>query len=466
MSPLLFLSLAIASPFAALCIWIYFVFRTLMSASMRATELNPLHLDEGEVRKQAAELSKNPLNISYLPPATGRRYVIVGGSGFVGGWIVRHLLLRGEDPKNIRIINKRPPVRKDIQPEGIGFVSADITNAHSVRSAFMAEWPRGSNTTARITVFHTASVMRYYERQKALISRSSGVNVDGTENVIASAKAAGADILIYTSSGSLPLCRTSFWFLPWKRCPETVVQVLNDTTPIAEEHDGFFSNYPYTKALAEKLVRDSHNPEAGFRTGILRPGAAIYGRGDGMSFDGLLSKMVNPSWMHSTVQSVIYVENASYAHLLYESRLLESQSASPTSPLHRLGGQAFMVTDGSNPVLYGDVYRALGTLTNNRVEFPRVPIGPILLVVQLLGFYHSLQAQYPRWLPPLQGGLARLQPPLLDLTLVSFKVDDSRARLPPEEGGLGYQPPWTTLQGICEVVNKHRRGEPPSRKYK
>lgn len=31
-------------------------------------------------------------------------------------------------------------------------------------------------------------------------------------------------------------------------------------------------------------------------------------------------------------------------------------------------------------------------------------------------------------------------------------MDDSRARKSPEEGGLGYQPPITTLDGMCKEV--------------
>ncbi|KAF5390142.1 hypothetical protein D9757_003765 [Collybiopsis confluens] len=69
--------------------------------------------DFEEVSKR---LDENPIRIEdALPPKTGRRYIVVGGAGFLGGWIVQHLLKRGEPPSNIRIVDLRPPTRLDFQ---------------------------------------------------------------------------------------------------------------------------------------------------------------------------------------------------------------------------------------------------------------------------------------------------------------------------------------------------------------
>ncbi|KAJ3505076.1 hypothetical protein NLJ89_g7606 [Agrocybe chaxingu] len=447
--------------FILFSLWLWSTGRVLKQVPAEARAWSPDRWDAAEIRRVGAEVSGKPLDtLPYLPPATGRRYIVVGGSGFVGGWIVRHLLLRGEDPQNIRVINKRPPTRKDIQVDKIGFFSADITNPDSIRAAFAAEWPKGSNTTAGITVFHTAAVMRYYERQESFVPRSSVVNVDGTRNVLAAAREAGADIFIYTSSGSVPVRRTNFWIFPWQRQPDTMAQVIDDETPLPEKHSGFFSNYAYTKSIAERLVHEAHNPEKGFRTGTLRPGIVVYGYGDGQSFHACLCKRNNPSWMAKTLQSVVYVENVSYAHLLYESRLLESQSAQPTSSLQALGGQSYLITDPGNPVACGDVYLALNALTNNRVQFPELPAAPMLVIASITQAYHTLQARFPRILSPLTGDLLTFQPPIFDLTAAHAKVDDSRACLPPSEGGLGYCAPWTTMQGVCQLVSDYLKDEP------
>ena len=44
------------------------------------------------------------------------------------------------------------------------------------------------------------------------------------------------------------------------------------------------------------------------------------------------------------------------------------------------------------------------------------------------------------------------------LTQVHLFFDDSRARLPPSKGGLGYKGGWTTLEGLQKTVVEHKRG--------
>ncbi|THU85844.1 hypothetical protein K435DRAFT_378558 [Dendrothele bispora CBS 962.96] len=40
--------------------------------------------------------------------------------------------------------------------------------------------------------------------------------------------------------------------------------------------------------------------------------------------------------------------------------------------------------------------------------------------------------------------------------------DDSRARLPPSKGGLGYKGGWTTLEGLHKTAEEHYKREDPS----
>ncbi|EGN96418.1 hypothetical protein SERLA73DRAFT_141836, partial [Serpula lacrymans var. lacrymans S7.3] len=88
---------------------------------------------------------------------------------------------------------------------------------------------------------------------------------------------------------------------------------------------------------------------------------------------------MNPSWAAPMIQSFTYVENASYAHLLYEQRLLENQSSpGPSHP--DVGGKAFAITDRGNPISYGDLYLALSTLTGGKVQFPSLPPAPLLFL--------------------------------------------------------------------------------------
>lgn len=43
-----------------------------------------------------------------------------------------------------------------------------------------------------------------------------------------------------------------------------------------------------------------------------------------------------------------------------------------------------------------------------------------------------------------------MQPALFGVSTVNTIFDDSRARKSPEEGGLGYRAPLTTMDGMCK----------------
>ena len=60
-------------------------------------------------------------------------------------------------------------------------------------------------------------------------------------------------------------------------------------------------------------------------------------------------------------------------------------------------------------------------------------------------------------LPALNGDIVFLQPSMWSLTQVHLIFDDSRARAPAAEGGLGYNGHVTTLQGICKGVAEHQK---------
>lgn len=212
-----------------------------------------------------------------------------GQSGFLGGWIVLHLLQRGEDPRCIRALDIRGPLREDLLSglaQRVEFVKVDITNASQVKAAFNAPWPTGIQER-ELTVFHTAASIRFFENHPALLYRSREVNVKGMENVIEATVSAGASILITTSSGSQGVWSTRFLLWPWERQPKKFVQMIGDGPPEGDslhptEHRDFFSNYAKSKAEGELLVRTSDNRNSGsgvLRTGCIRPCNGVFGPG-------------------------------------------------------------------------------------------------------------------------------------------------------------------------------------------
>lgn len=229
----------------------------------------------------------------------------------MGGWIVVHLLQRGEDPKVciilpitsdgrkrneififhqcIRVLDIRSPTRLDLtsgRAREVEFIKVDISDANAVEVAFKTVWPptsSGSGSDAGITIFHTAANIRFYERHPALLHRSARVNVDGTRNIVNSARAIGATVLVQTSSGSVAIRSNRFWLWPWEKEPRCFLQVLNDDDDlIPKRHNEFFSNYAATKIVGESIIRKANGMPSGkgvLKTGCVRPGNGIFGPG-------------------------------------------------------------------------------------------------------------------------------------------------------------------------------------------
>ncbi|KAJ7432890.1 hypothetical protein B0H11DRAFT_2123521, partial [Mycena galericulata] len=435
-----------------------------------ALSFSPTRACPEHTRQTAARLLESPISISdQIPPKTGRRYIVVGGAGFLGGWIVVQLLERGEDPRRIRVLDIRPPVRHDLvtgRARDVHFILGDVSDASVVDAAFNAPWPDGEDN-APTTIFHTAANIRFYEKSESLLPNSAKVNVTGTQNVINAARAIGATALVYTSSGSVSVQSTRFLLWPWETEPRFFVQAINDDDGILpKKHHEFFSNYAVTKMEAERRVRgaDKSASRGGIlRTGCLRPGNGIFGPGGDMLCGAYLVRKVNPSWIDSVVQNFVYVENAAVAHLLYEQRLLELSEGGCTNP--DIGGQAFVIADPGPPPTYGDVYTTLSTLMDGETIFPFLSPTLMLFVSHMIEWYYLtrlslLRAGYAfaHQLPALSGDIVNLQPSLFNLVNVHLIFDDARARLPPAKGGLGYKGAWTTLEALHKTVAQHKLG--------
>ena len=121
-------------------------------------------------------------------------------------------------------------------------------------------------------------------------------------------------------------------------------------------------------------------------------------------------------------------------------------------------------------IIINDVYTALETMTDGECTFPNLPPTLMLIVAYMIEAYYlarhftisswwgGVKVLAERLLPPVNSDLVNLQPPLFALTSVHLIFDDSRARLPPEKGGLGYKGAWTTLEGIYKTVQEHQNG--------
>jgi nucleoside-diphosphate-sugar epimerase len=210
---------------------------------------------------------------------------------------VIQLLARGTPPVNIRIIDIRKPERNDMATGAaseVDFIQTDIRSAAAVTAAFDKPWD-SSVSHLPLTVFHTAAVILASDRSRYLYAFPFAVNVEGTKNVLAAAKTAGADIFSSTSSGSISIRPVNPWVSIWAEEPKHFWQILDERDfyrPLGSHRD-FFGNYPASKATAERIVCAANCDE--FRTGCIRPANGVYGNPTDNTVGGPLSSSIFPT---------------------------------------------------------------------------------------------------------------------------------------------------------------------------
>ncbi|PBK70834.1 NAD(P)-binding protein [Armillaria solidipes] len=291
-----------------------------------------------------------------LPPKTGRRYIVVGGAGFLGGWIVLQLLRRGEDPKCIRILHIRSSKCLDLlegKAKDVKFLQVDISDKMTVDAAFSEPWP--DNDESPISVFNTA------------------VNVQGAENIIDACRKVGASVLVHTSSGSVPVHSSCFMLWPWQEEPKHFVQVINDDDELISKAHKDSSRITDTRNDKQKYSCVEPTTRMAFEQGHISSG-----------------KVTLHGYRTSSHRS--HTSKTAPLRISSEEHLIESS---------KLGGQAFCIADPGLPPTYDDVYTELVVL-DGEGSFPHLSPTFILLLAYLFEFLyltrHLLNAYRYRFL--------------------------------------------------------------------
>jgi nucleoside-diphosphate-sugar epimerase len=170
--------------------------------------------------------------------------------------------MRGET--SIRILDVNPPAPTLLDHPSVSFIKTDITSLQSVRDALGAPFPAtGAPPTV---IFHTAAIIRFWERASYCWDASYRVNVTGTKNILTVAKELPSAMVVYTSSSEAVSGCPKFLRVDWDTFP---VSIRDDSSPpayILKE-----GCYARSKRMAEQLVINASVNE-GLKTGILRPG--------------------------------------------------------------------------------------------------------------------------------------------------------------------------------------------------
>jgi len=274
--------------------------------------------------------------------------LVIGGCGFFGHHLVR--TLRDQHLAwPISVFSRKPDVNLFAD---VNYYPGDIADADTMKALLGRIQPR--------LVFHAASPDPFADP----FSRAAylKVNVDGTANVLAEAKASSSVIaLVYTS---------------------TLTVVINDATgqcfDITEEtpvHHGSLAGkdpyhcYQLSKGTADIMVRTASNTnlphQGGLRTGCIRvPG--IYGEGDeNMVVAGLQLARWGLGCVqfgnNTTLFESVFVDNAVHGHVLLAHALLaeaSNEASGENTEKSRVSGEAFNVTD-DHPGPFWDYMRAI-----------------------------------------------------------------------------------------------------------
>lgn len=110
--------------------------------------------------------------------------LVTGAAGFLGSHVARQLVARGED---VRVLMRPSSSNRAISDLSLEYVTGDLRDAASLERAM-----KGVKR-----VFHVAADYRLWAKKPQDIYDS---NVGGTKNLLAAAKGAGVEQLIYTST--------------------------------------------------------------------------------------------------------------------------------------------------------------------------------------------------------------------------------------------------------------------------
>lgn len=253
--------------------------------------------------------------------------LVTGGGGFLGGYIVKALLARGD---RVRSFGRGD--YPELAAQGVDVVRGDICDGEAVAAA----------CREIDCVFHCAALPGIGMKRDAY----EAVNRTGTELLLAIARRAGVRRFVYTSSPSVV-------FAGADQCG------VDETAPYdfgwMEAHRAYYS---YTKACAERAVLAAHDDA--LRTCALRP-HLLWGPGDTHLIPRLLARARSGRLRRigagTNLVDVTYVENAAEAHVraaealgagLGEPQTTEGRTgpaADANSP-EGIGGKVYFISQG------------------------------------------------------------------------------------------------------------------------
>ena len=316
---------------------------------------------------------------------------VTGGSGFIGGALVRRLVAGGCE---VRALARSDGSAAAVTDLGANAVRGDLDD--------VAAMTAGAKRCE--VAFHLAAFVAQWGPREEFRRG----NVDGTRNALEACAAAGVPRFVHCGTEAAVLAG------------EPLVQA-DETAPLRPDSP---APYSATKAEAEALVRAAARD--GFETVVLRP-RFVWGAGDTTLLPEIVAAAEAGRW--AWVGGGTHLTSTTHVENVVEGLLLAAERGRP--------GEAYFVTDGE-PVVFrefiSDMLRARGVEPPDRAV-PAAVAGGLARAGELA------------WrLLPLPG-----EPPLTRFSFWAASqectIDDSKAR-----AELGYAPVVSRERGLSELA--------------
>lgn len=321
-----------------------------------------------------------------------RRVLITGGSGFVGGRMIRRM---ADDGWDVRALARSSDAQRKVAALGAQPVRGDLDDAPALAAAVQG-------CTA---VIHVAALFKLWGRPDEF----ERANVEGTRRLLRACAGAGT-VGRFVQVGAAAVVMGDL---------QPMLRVREDL-PLQERA---WAPYSASKARAEALVLGANAPGR-FETVVLRP-PMVWGRGM-PTLDHLVENVRAGQfrWVGdgSQAMSTAHVDNVCHAAALAVER--------------GSGGEAYFVSDGRDSTLR-EVLSAL--LRTRGVEPPRATV-PLPVAWMMARTMEGI------WRVLARPGEPPITRQMLRLIGQAFTTDISKA-----QRALGYQPLVTWERGLAEM---------------
>ena len=315
---------------------------------------------------------------------------VTGGSGFIGGHLIRRLVADGW---TVRALARSEGSAAKVRDAGAEAVMGDLDDA-----AAITDGARGCEYA-----FHAAAALGDWGRREDFVRG----NVRGTENALRACRGAGVRRFVHVGTEAAILAG------------QPLVNA-DETAPLRPDSP---AHYSATKAMAERAVLDANGE--GFETVVLRP-RLVWGPGDTTILPALAESVERGQF--AWIGGGEHLTSTTHVANVVEGLILAAMRGRP--------GNAYFVTDGE-PVAFREFVTDL--LATRGLEPPGRNV-PAAVARPLAGIVESLWTVTRR----------TSRPPLTRFALwfstLECTIDISKAR-----SELGYEPVKSMGEGMAEL---------------